>query len=83
VVALGRDAGRAQLTVDDSGPGVAPADRARVMTRFHRGKHVDRAGCGLGLSIVEQVAQLHRAEVQLTDSGLGGLRVAVGFPASD
>jgi signal transduction histidine kinase len=38
-------------------------------------------GCGIGLSIVRTVAQVHRAKVTLGESSLGGLRAVVTFPA--
>lgn len=73
--------GAARLTVDDSGPGVPPADRARVLRRFVRldaSRSTD--GGGLGLSLVAGVASLHRAALALDDGPLGGLRVALTFP---
>jgi signal transduction histidine kinase len=38
-------------------------------------------GCGIGLSIVRTVAQVHRAKVTLGESPLGGLRAVVTFSA--
>ena len=73
--------GVARLTVDDSGPGIPPADRARVLRRFVRldaSRSTD--GGGLGLSLVAGVASLHRAALALGDGPLGGLRVALTFP---
>lgn len=71
------------LRVDDSGPGIAPAERATVFQRFRRGAAPQGSGAGLGLSIVQSVARLHQATVALLDSPLGGLRVDVRFgPAS-
>lgn len=73
--------GAAQLTVDDAGPGIPPADRARVLRRFVRldaSRSTD--GGGLGLSLVAGVASLHRAALALGDGPLGGLRVALTFP---
>ena len=40
-------------------------------------------GSGLGLAIVKSVAERHGARVLLEDASLGGLRVAVRFPASE
>ncbi len=73
--------GAARLTVDDSGPGIPPADRARVLRRFVRldaSRSTD--GGGLGLSLVAGVASLHRAALALGDGPLGGLRVSLTFP---
>lgn len=76
-----REGKRCVLDVDDSGPGIAPSDRARAFERFVRLPGHGAAGSGLGLSIVRQVADDHGATVTLLDSPLGGLRVEVSFPA--
>ena len=70
-----------RLSVEDSGPGIAEDQRARVLDRFHRIAGSDVAGSGLGLSIVKAIADLHGARLQLDRSArLGGLRVSVRFP---
>lgn len=75
------DAGRgALLQVDDSGPGIPPAEREHAFDRFHRRASAAEEGCGLGLAIVQAIAQRHGASVSLQDSPQGGLRVAVRFP---
>ena len=73
--------GRPKLQVDDSGPGIPPAERERVFDRFYRRSLGDESGSGLGLAIVRSVAQRHGAEVALEDSPLGGLRVTLRFAA--
>ena len=74
--------GMATLQVDDSGPGIPPAERERVFDRFYRRGQVDEPGTGLGLAIVRAVAQRHAAEVRLGDSPLGGLRVTLRLAAA-
>ena len=70
------------LTVDDSGPGIPPDERERVFERFVRGAAAAEAtGSGLGLAIVQSIARRHGASVTLSDAPLGGLRVAVQWPA--
>ncbi len=69
------------LVVDDAGPGIPEADRARVFDRFYRRAN-EGSGSGLGLAIVERVAAAHGARVTLGDSPAGGLRVTVAFGAS-
>ena len=55
---------------------VAAADRARVLQRFVRlDASRSAAGSGFGLSLVAGVAKLHGAELELSDSDLGGLSV--------
>ncbi len=74
------DNGHAVLTVEDSGPGIAPEHRDRVMQRFVRVTAEGAPGSGLGLAIVQAIAQAHGATVLLDASDrLGGLRVGVRF----
>ena len=74
------------LEVMDNGPGIPEADRARVFDRFYRlggDRHNSKTpGCGLGLSIVQQVVELHAAHIALTQSRYEqGLLVMVTFAA--
>ncbi|GLW67929.1 two-component sensor histidine kinase [Kitasatospora phosalacinea] len=71
--------GTVRLTVDDSGPGVPPADRAAVFHRFHR--RPDSPGSGLGLTLVAQQAALHRGSALVTDRpDAPGCRLEVRLP---
>ncbi len=80
-VSIRRDGPAVVLQVEDSGPGIAPADRERVLDRFHRLPGSQANGSGLGLSIVKSVADLHRASLTLGASeALGGLCVTVRLP---
>src|SRR3989344_3470432 len=75
-----REGDAAVLTVEDSGPGIAPEHRERVMQRFVRETSEGAPGSGLGLAIVQAIAQGHGATVQLSASPrLGGLLVTVRF----
>lgn len=67
------------LSVEDSGPGIALEDRARVFDRFFRATEVaHETGSGLGLAIVKVIAAQHGAAVTLEQSArLGGLLVQV------
>lgn len=82
-VSLEAAQGRPVLTVEDSGPGIAAGDRARVFDRFYRASAAaSETGSGLGLAIVQVIATRHGATLELGHSGrLGGLRVTVTFPA--
>ncbi len=75
------------LKVEDSGPGIPPDEYERVFDRFHRvggDRHAStEPGCGLGLAIVQHIAQLHQAHITLgTSSFDNGLSVCVRFPAA-
>jgi two-component system OmpR family sensor kinase len=75
--------GQIQLSVDDSGPGIAEEDRQRVLDRFYRIAGAQSGGSGLGLAIVKTIADLHHATLKIDRStSLGGLRVEVTFQHS-
>jgi len=78
-VSLTQDATHCTLTVEDSGPGIPPADQARVFDRFYRASTASaEVGSGVGLAIVKVIADRHAASVALSTSArLGGLRVDV------
>lgn len=54
------------IEVTDEGPGIPVGERERVFEPFYR-MHPRSTGAGLGLSIVSQVAELHRGSVSITD----------------
>lgn len=71
------------LQVDDSGPGIAPEERARVFDAFYRVLGNDATGSGLGLSIVQTIASRLGARVTLAHAdhkAQTGLCVTVSFP---
>ena len=76
--------GRAEFSVTDTGPGVAPEHLPRLTERFYR---VDRSrsretgGTGLGLAIVKHVVQRHGAELRMQSTVGQGSRFAIVFPA--
>jgi len=66
----------------DDGPGIPPAERARLGERFHRREGTGAPGSGLGLSIVQRIASLAGAAVAFeTAPGGRGLCVTVRFRA--
>jgi signal transduction histidine kinase len=72
--------GTARLSVADSGPGIPAPERERVLQRFVRlDESRSTPGSGLGLSLVAGVAKLHGAQLELSDSDLGGLAVVLSF----
>ncbi|WP_228892648.1 ATP-binding protein [Pseudoduganella aquatica] len=83
-VRAGRRGGRAWLQVQDNGPGVPEQDRARLFDRCYRPAGNTVPGCGLGLSIVRNIADHHGASVEIAAADWGGgLSVTVLFPAAD
>jgi two-component system sensor histidine kinase TctE len=75
--------GRSMLRVTDDGPGIPAAERARIFERFHRLDNESTTGSGLGLAIVREIAERHRAEIELSEAPGGvGTLVSVSFPAS-
>ena len=80
-VAVGLEQGRPCLRVSDNGPGVPPAERARLFDRFYRPDGNALWGCGLGMSIVKNVVDDHGGEIELsTNAGDVGLVVTVRLP---
>lgn len=74
-------AGALELSVTDTGPGIAASDRARALERGVRLPAAEGVpGSGLGLSLVEAVAQMHHASLSLEDNA-PGLRVVLRFGA--
>lgn len=75
----------AAVTVDDTGPGIPPADRVRVFDRFTQ---LDPAGresagsSGLGLALVRALVAAHDGQVDISTAPSGGARVEVRLPLS-
>ncbi|CAL8970759.1 Sensor kinase CusS [Rhodoplanes serenus] len=71
---------RVEIAVADRGPGIAPADRGRVLDRFVRLEQSrSQPGSGLGLSLASAIARLHGGELRLEDNA-PGLRVVLSLP---
>ena len=78
-VGVQRSGAQACLSVEDSGPGIAAQDRARVFGRFVRATDAG-SGCGLGLAIVKEIVERHGGQVSLEPVLPHGLRVRVLLP---
>lgn len=69
------------VQVEDSGIGIAEADRELVFERFYRVLGSGAEGSGLGLAIVREIAELHRASVILKPNPAGcGTLAQITFP---
>jgi signal transduction histidine kinase len=78
-----QDATTVTLTVADSGPGVPPRDRARVLEPFGRlERDTDGPGLGLGLTVARRLAEALHATIAVADTPVGGGAVRLQFPVA-
>ncbi|MFA6164473.1 MAG: sensor histidine kinase N-terminal domain-containing protein [Methylobacter sp.] len=69
-----------RLSVEDDGPGIPDAEIDRVFERFYRIPGSSGDGCGLGLAIVKEIADLHKARLEISRAGeAGGTRIELIF----
>ncbi len=74
----------AVLEVEDNGIGIPEPLRLRVLERFYRVEGSPSNGCGLGLSIVDEIAKLHGAKLEISTPELGrGTLMMVRFAEID
>lgn len=79
---IARDGDAILLQVEDTGPGIAEADREKVFERFYRGADAGGEGTGLGLAIVREIVASHDGEVGLSGrQPPPGLKAWVTLPA--
>jgi len=71
----------AVVEVDDDGVGIPEDERSSVFERFYRILGTDAEGSGLGLAIAAEIAEQHRARIELLTGSLGrGCLFRVSFP---
>lgn len=76
-------AGFVRFSVDDSGPGIVPEERAHIFERFYRidkSRAAETGGRGLGLAIVSEIVKAHGGSIGIEDSPLGGACFVVTLP---
>ena len=78
-VDLSENQHRIVLSVSDSGPGIPVEEHSQVFQRFYRANNHEQEGSGLGLAMVQRIADLHHATILLGKSKLGGLRMDIFF----
>ncbi|WP_206955833.1 sensor histidine kinase [Trinickia acidisoli] len=84
-----READRVHIEVEDTGPGIAPAERPKVVERFYRILGREGDGSGLGLAIVREIATMHGGTLTLDDHvyqaspRLAGTLVSISLPISE
>ncbi len=74
---------RAEIIIDDNGPGIPPERREDVFKPFFRldeSRNPSTGGTGLGMTIARDVLRGHGGEVTLEESPSGGLRARIRLP---
>ncbi len=71
------------LQVEDSGPGIPPAERELVLQPFYRALGTQVDGSGLGLPIVDEIMKQHQGEIQIEavhpGAPMPGTRISLRF----
>ena len=86
MVGSGIEAGRLQIAVTDTGPGVAPEDLERVFDRFYQAdasRDRSTGTTGLGLAIARAIAVAHGGSVGVASGPGGGARFWIELPLAD
>lgn len=79
-VDITRQAGKPCIRIRDNGPGLPAEELAKITQRFYRPLGTSASGSGLGLSIVQRIAEIHQAELQIAAATEGqGLSVIIAF----
>lgn len=72
--------GKPCICISDNGAGLPAEELAKITQRFYRPLGTSASGSGLGLSIVQRIAEIHQATVQIGTGSDGlGLGVTVTF----
>jgi len=82
-IALRREGDRAIVEWQDSAPGVAPDELARLTERLYRvetSRSRVTGGSGLGLAIARAIVEGHGGTLTASSSPLGGLGIRLEFP---
>ncbi|MBJ6142260.1 HAMP domain-containing sensor histidine kinase [Hymenobacter sp. BT559] len=75
------DADTLQVRVQDSGPGIAPADQARLFEPLFRARSAaGRPGFGLGLPLAQKVVRLHGGQLAIESAAGEGTTATVRLP---
>jgi signal transduction histidine kinase len=80
-IGLSRRADAVELTVSDTGPGIAPEELDSIFDRYTRS--ADSGGSGLGLAIARSLVEAHGGSISAESPPDGGATIRVRLPASD
>lgn len=86
IVGTARHGAHVRLWVEDQGPGIPPADRARVWEpyiRLERGVERATGGSGIGLAVVRELVELHGGQAWVEDGSTGGARIVAELRAAE
>jgi signal transduction histidine kinase len=67
------------VTVRDRGPGISDEERELIFRRFWRRDRNSQGSSGLGLSIVQRIAELHGASIEVERRVMGGAQFSLHF----
>ena len=67
------------ISVQDRGPGISDEERELIFRRFWRRDRNSQGSSGLGLSIVQRIAELHGATVEVENRVMGGAQFSLHF----
>jgi signal transduction histidine kinase len=78
---------RVEVSVADTGPGIAAEDLPYLFDRFFQSRHnvapaTGEGGKGLGLAIVKRIVELHGGEVSVSSAPGAGTRIVMSLPAA-
>ncbi len=84
-ITVSRLADRAELAVQDHGPGIPQDDVSKVFEPFYRpgGRGEAAGGWGLGLAIVRQIAERHAGTARVEHPSDGGAHFIVSLPLTE
>lgn len=69
------------INVEDDGQGISEQEKHQIFKPYNRINKADnKTGFGLGLSIVKEIAQLHRGDIRLSDSDYNGAKFSLYLP---
>lgn len=80
VVSVRVETGSGVFCVEDSGPGIPPEEREKVLERFYRVPGTEGDGSGIGLSIVREVVDGAGGTLTFSRACAGGLKVEMRLP---